>query len=132
MAFIAFEHGPTFLAPAADALLAPPMPVTPPARLSALEWLVVAIARRDRPPSLRRSGRFLRAVQGLFSRPASPLADDKLEALRRMAVLTWRHGVTVPPSEVDAFLAAGFSRDQYQAMVESIGVARDTPSNRKQ
>lgn len=120
MAFIAFEHGPAFLPPVAE-----PAPAAPPApRLSALEWLVVALARRDRPSSLRQPGRLARAFGGLFGRPSPALADDKLEALRRMAVLSWRHGAAVPAREVDAFLAAGFSADQYRAMLDSIGVAR--------
>jgi alkylhydroperoxidase family enzyme len=118
MAFIAFEHGPAFLAPVS----VPAAP--PPARFSPLEWLVVALARRERPASLKRPGRIAQALQGLFGRsvPAA-LADDKLEALRRMAVLSWRHGPAVPAREVDAFLAAGFSRQHYQAMLDSIGVA---------
>lgn len=122
MAFIAFEHGPAFLAPVAAP--APPAPSATPSRFSPLEWLVVALARRDRPSSLKRPGRLAQAMQSLFGRPSQPLADDKLEALRRMAVLSWRHGAGVPAGEVDAFLSAGFSRQQYQAMLASIGVTR--------
>jgi hypothetical protein len=122
MAFIAFEHGPAFLAPVA-APVAPPAAPAASARLSPLEWLVVALARKDRPSSLKQPGRIAQALRSLFGLHSTPLADDKLEALRRMAVLSWRYGPAVPAAEVDAFMAAGFSRQQYQAMLDSIGGA---------
>ena len=46
-----------------------------------------------------------------------------LEALRRIAVLSWHHGYSVPSNEVRAFLAAGYTPDQYELMVDSIGTA---------
>ncbi len=95
------------------------------ATLSALEWSVVAIAERDRLSSLRTPGRLSAALGALFGEGHNPrLADPKLEALRRMAVLTWHHAYTVPSAEVKAFLAAGFSGDQYELLVDSIGRAR--------
>lgn len=93
-------------------------------RLSALEWSVVAIARKDRLSSLARPGRMSVAIRTLFNQRNPKLADERLEALRRMAVLTWRDGYTVPSHEVRAFLAAGFTPGQYETMVDSIGVAR--------
>ena len=99
-------------------------PAAEPARLSALEWSVVAIAWGDRLSSLRQPGRLARAMGAVFGGHNPRLADTRLEALRRMAVLTWHHGYTVPPHEVRAFGAAGYSDEQYELLVDSIGAAR--------
>lgn len=104
--------------PAAD----PVLPVND--RLTALEWSVVALARNDRRSSLRRPGRTAVAIRALFNQRNPMLADERLEALRRMAVLTWQDGYTVASHEVRAFVAAGFTSDQYETMVDSIGVAK--------
>ena len=48
------------------------------------------------------------------------LADPRLEALRRMAVLTWHFGFTVHGDDVAEFLSAGFTPDQYELMAGSI------------
>ena len=95
-----------------------------PARLSALEWSVVAIAWSDRLSSLRRPGRLARALGRIFGGDNPRLADPRLEALRRMAVLTWHHGYTVPPHEVRAFGVAGYSASQYELLVDSIAAAQ--------
>ncbi|MBN2971149.1 hypothetical protein JW805_03855 [Roseomonas aeriglobus] len=99
---------------------------TAPAGLSALEWSVVALARRDRLSSLNTPGRLSVALGAVFgTRRRSPhLADPRLEALRRMAVLSWHRGFAVPAHEVKAFFRAGFSGDQYELMLASIGAAR--------
>ncbi|NJR78504.1 hypothetical protein [Sphingomonas corticis] len=96
------------------------------ARLSALEWSVVALARRDRLSSLSRPGRMSIALGKVFGtrRHAPQLADQRLEALRRMAVLTWHRGFAVPASELRAFFSAGFSAGQYETMTASIVTAR--------
>lgn len=116
---------------AADPLLAPPTfaPRADPGvegRLSALEWSVVALARYDRISSLARPGRLAVALGKVFgTRPQSlHLADPKLEALRRMAVLYWRQGRAVADPERAAFHRAGFSHRQYRTMTASIDGAR--------
>lgn len=95
-----------------------------PARLSALEWSVVAIAWGDRLSSLRRPGWVARLIGGVFGGHNPRLADPRLEALRRMAVLTWHCGYAVPPHEVRAFRDAGYSADEYELLVDSIATAR--------
>ncbi|UVO50197.1 hypothetical protein M0208_06555 [Sphingomonas sp. SUN019] len=93
--------------------------------LGALEWAVVAIARNDRLSSLRQPGRMAMALGTVFGAKHNPrLADPKLEALRRMAVLSWHYGYTVPSSELRAFTSAGFTTDQYETLLASIGSAR--------
>lgn len=99
--------------------------VTVEQRLGALEWSVVAIARNDSLSSLRAPGRMSVALGNIFGRRQNPrLADPRLEALRRMAVLAWHQGFAVPVSEIKAFLAAGFTADQYETVLASIGTAR--------
>jgi alkylhydroperoxidase family enzyme len=120
----------------------PPVPVAPlhdlavadaaPARLSALEWSVVALAERDGLSTLRTPGRIATAVTLLFGdRPNPQLADPRLEALRRIAVLSWHHGYTVPSAEVRAFIAAGFTPDQYELVVDSISRGRARATMRR-
>ena len=94
-------------------------------RLSALEWSVVAMAERDSLSSIREPGRFVSALNALFGikRP-NRLANEGLEALRRMAILAWHYGWNVPRSELNEFLAAGFSTDQFELIQNSIGQAR--------
>ena len=63
-----------------------------------------------------------------MGRTGSPqLANERLEALRRMAVLSWHYGFTVPGDDVADFLSAGFSPDQYELMVSSIRAALRVP-----
>lgn len=122
MAYVAFsELG------GGDVLERAPAPVgapATPARLSALEWSVVAIAWGDRLSSLRRPGWFAQLIGGVFGGHNPRLADPRLEALRRMAVLTWHHGYAVPSQEVRAFRDAGYSVDEYELLVDSIAAAR--------
>ncbi len=102
-------------------------PAGDPGRLSALEWAVVALARQDTLASLREPGRLSVALGQLFGRKANPrLADPRLEALRRMAVLSWHHRFAVPAQEVSDFLAAGFTAEQYETMLGSISVTGRT------
>ena len=94
-------------------------------QLSALEWSVVALARRDRLSTLRAPGRIAIAMGGVFGASHSPrLACARLEALRQIAVLSWHRGFAVRASEVAAFTDAGFTLHQYELLVSSISRAR--------
>ena len=93
-----------------------------------LEWSVIRLARADSISTLRPAGRFRRFWNWLMGRTGSPLlANERLEALRRMAVLSWHYGFTVPGDDVASFLSAGFSPDQYELMVRSIRAAIGSP-----
>jgi hypothetical protein len=117
----------TSAAPAPDAIVG----TVPPVRLSALEWSVVAMAVRDGLSSIREPGRFLTALGSIFGfRRPNRLANDRLEALRRMAILAWHHHWNVPKSEIAAFLRAGFSVDHYELVQDSIGRARSARRRR--
>lgn len=120
----AFRDGAALAAP----LLAPDGPATDrvvaPA-LDTLEWEVVHLAARDRPSSLRPQGRLGRLAKTLFGwKTDQRLADPRLEALRRIAVLSWRRGYSIESHEVSAFVAAGFSAAQYELVVDHIGAIR--------
>lgn len=99
---------------------------------SALEWNVVALARRDSLRSLATPGRLSRAMGSLFgSGTASTLADPRLEALRRMAVHAWRRGFAVPMAEIQQFLAAGFTEAQIETLVTSVQRQQATSPRRR-
>ena len=94
--------------------------------LSALEWQVVAIAQHDRLSSLEKPGKLATALTMIFGgqRPNPELADSRLEALRRLAVLAWHKGYTVPRAAIRAFHDAGFTTEQYETLLASISRGR--------
>ena len=90
-----------------------------------LEWQVVDLAQRDRLSSINRPGPLLRAYRWAFGGAVKTvLSDPRLEALRRIAVLSWYRGFSVAPAEVRAFLAAGFTTDQYETLLARIHAIR--------
>lgn len=112
----------------ADSKLAAPTASTP--RIDAfnrLEWSVVVLARGDRLATLSDPGRFTKAVGKFFGLETSTkLANERLEALRRISVLAWHYGFSLPSNEIDRFTAAGFTRYQYEIM--QAGIAQDRGS----
>ena len=94
---------------------------------SNLEWSVVRLARVDSLWTIRTAGRLRRFWNWVVGRGNPELANPKLEALRRMAVLTWHYGFTVPGDDVANFISAGFSPDQYELMAGSINAALSAP-----
>lgn len=93
-----------------------------------LEWSVIRLARVDGLWTIRKAGTLRRMWNALLGRNNPELANGRLEALRRMAVLSWHYGFTVPGDDVAAFLSAGFSTDHYELLVSSIrkAVSADT------
>ncbi|MBC3940612.1 hypothetical protein [Sphingomonas albertensis] len=91
------------------------------AAFAPLEWLVVALARKDTVRSLQVPGRIATAIASVFGvRRSLQLADPRLEALRRLAVLSWHRGYSVASAEVRAFTSAGFTLEHYELMMVSI------------
>ena len=132
MAYLALtDEGVAATAPAGSQIFVP-APAAPkadsPAGFSALEWSVVMLARHDRPSSLREPGSVAKWLGRIFGEAFNRrLADPRLEALRRMAVLTWHHSYSVPKAELKAFFAAGFGADHYELLgkrVAEVHVAR--------
>jgi len=100
--------------------------------LTELERSVIGIARQDGLSTLRQPGRLSRWLGLLFGIRISPqLADPKLEALRRIAVLSWRRGYAIASAEVKAFLASGYSPAFYELVVDTIAAARQAESRRR-
>ena len=91
-----------------------------PGLLTSLEWSVVSIARNDGRATLRRPGRLTAVLRLLFDQRNPRLADDRLEALRRLAVLVWLAGPDVPSDELRVFLEAGFTREQFETILASV------------
>lgn len=88
---------------------------------SPLEWSVIRLARVDRLWTLRPRRGLRRLFDWIIGRTGSPeLANPRLEALRRISVLSWHFGFTVPGDDVADFLAAGFTLDQYELLVSSV------------
>jgi hypothetical protein len=104
-----------------------PIPTAKPAAFSPLEWSVIRLARVDRLWTIRTAGRVRKFWNWLAGRGNPSLANPQLEALRRMAVLTWHYGFTVPSDDVRNFLSAGFSPDQYELMAGRINSALSAP-----
>lgn len=94
---------------------------------SPLEWSVIRLARIDRLWTIRTAGRLRRFWNALLGRGNPQLANRRLEALRRMAVLSWHYSFSVPGQDVADFLSAGFTPDQYELMVTRIGETFSTP-----
>lgn len=99
--------------------------------LTELERSVIGIARHDGLSTLRQPGRLSRWLGLLFGVRISPqLADPKLEALRRIAVLSWKRGYSIASAEVKAFLASGYSPAYYELVVDTIASARQSEARR--
>ena len=93
----------------------------PEPEFSALEWSIIRFARNDGLSTIRESGPLRRFLNWLIGRTGNPrLASDRLEALRRIAVLSWNFGFSVPGDDVADFLSAGFTIDQYELLVSSV------------
>ena len=99
--------------------------------LTELEHSVIGIARQDGLSTLRQPGRLTRWLGLVFGVRISPqLADPKLEALRRIAVLSWKRGYAIASAEVKAFLASGYSPAFYELVVDTIASARQAEARR--
>ncbi len=91
---------------ARPALVAP----APAPAFTAVELSVIGLARVDGLATLRPRNWLTRLAERLFGlgRP-NQLADPRLEALRRFALIVRNHRGDPPQGEINRFLAAGFS-----------------------
>ena len=106
--------------------------LNPASQLSDFEWSIIAMAERDSLASLRKPNRFWALMNLIFGlKPANRLASDRLEALRRVAVLAWRYRWNVPESELQAFFEAGYSPAQYEHLQNRIAFVRASQGKRK-
>jgi|SRR5687767_12615311 hypothetical protein len=86
-------------------------------RFAPVELKIISLAEADPIASIGPPSRFAAFFERWFgiARPR-PLANSRLEALRRFAVLARVTGGELPVEEVKRFLAAGFSRFQARAL----------------
>ncbi|MBB4859091.1 hypothetical protein HNO88_002417 [Novosphingobium chloroacetimidivorans] len=136
MAFIEFTNAaPAALPIAHSALFAVPRgaprvaevtPIITPEPLSTLERRVVLLAREDGMETLRprRKRSWLARLMLGPQAPSPVLANERLEALRRLAVQAWHHGYTVPASALREAKQAGFDETQIGAVIDMIGRSR--------
>lgn len=93
----------------------------PEPEFSALEWSIIRLARKDGLSTIREPGPLRRFFNWVVGRTGNPkLASDRLEALRRISVLSLNFGFSVPGEDVADFLSAGFTPDQYELLVGSV------------
>lgn len=82
-----------------------------------LELRVIALAEADPVASIGSPTRFRRLFERWFGfKLPRPLANERLEALRRFAVLARVSGDGMPAEEVRNFLTAGFSLRQARTL----------------
>jgi hypothetical protein len=108
------------LAPSPFEILDPPARATLPRvaepALTTIERDVISASLRDPVWSLGPSGRVRRALHWTFDvRRPNPLADARLEALRRFAVLVRHFGDRLDSVETDRLALAGYSPSQIRA-----------------
>jgi hypothetical protein len=127
MAFVNFSDAALHAEARPASLIAPLAATARPAEvLEILERRVVALARNDRLESLRpqrKRGWFARLVLGPTP-PSAMLANEQLEALRRLAVHAWHKGWTLPVSALKDARAAGYSDAKIGAVIDIIGRER--------
>lgn len=97
--------------------------------LSDLDWVVVNVARRDGLRSLRSEGSLVRLVLDFFIGPvARPLANERLEALRRFCVCAW-HRDLIRARDVRPIIDAGYSSvDVFKILAHVAGFRGFIPS----
>ncbi|SLK01065.1 hypothetical protein [Novosphingobium mathurense] len=127
MAFIDFtDAAPEALSAPADRSVQEARRYLSVSALSDLEHRIVELARSDSLETLRpQRKRSWLARLILGPQPISPvLANERLEALRRLAVQAWHKGFTLPVSAVRDAQAAGYSEAQVGAVIDTIGRKR--------
>ena len=94
------------------------------------EWSVIGLASHDDTASLTADSWWQRMRHRLFGIEASrPLANERLETLRRFAVLARLRRHSINPNEIARLVAAGFSAFQADVLLSLIDDAR--PSARQ-
>lgn len=98
-----------------------------PDALTPLERAVIALAHNDPASSLKRQDRAARWLRGPSFAPL-PLADPRLEALRRYAILRRVHGGALAKQEREQLCNAGFAEGLIEE-IDGLLVRTARPSN---
>jgi hypothetical protein len=89
-------------------------------RFSSLEWLVIALGARNESVALPWSP-FGRSLMALAAVEPALLGRPCLELLRSTARVASRCGWAMPPADMGVFLHGGWSEDQLEQLIESVG-----------
>ena len=94
------------------------------ADFSPLEWSIIRLSREHSLSTIREPGRLSCIFNWIIGRRGSVrLASERLEALRRMAIVSRHFGFSVPGEDVADFLSSGFTTEQYELLVTSVRAA---------
>jgi outer membrane protein len=96
--------------------------------LSTIEWMVIALSRHDPLSSLKLPGNASFRLFG--TRTYLPLANPRLEALRRYAILLRFQGHGLAAVEHERICAAGYDPRQVNAIVQLV-TSSSTPQPRR-
>ncbi len=84
------------------------------------EWSVIDLAEKDGVWSLHGESHFARVMRLLFGiEIGRPLANPRLESLRRLAVRAWRHK-PIDRDTLAEFIAAGFSQRHVEILFQNV------------
>jgi len=127
MAFIDFKDGALHALPAPALARLGEVVARPLDLLNDLERRIVELARGDGLVSLRprRKRSWLTRLVFGPQAPSPVLANERLEALRRLAVLTWHHGYQLPVSALREAQQAGYSEAQVGAVIDMVARLRE-------
>jgi hypothetical protein len=93
-------------------------------RFTREEWSVIDLAEKDGIWSLHSESRLGRAMRWLFGiEIGRPLANSRLESLRRLAVRAWRRR-PIDRNALAEFVAAGFSKSHADIVIQSVSRQR--------
>jgi hypothetical protein len=90
--------------------------------ITPFEWRVVELAKNDERGTLlplRKRGWFARLILGPQP-PSRQLANEKLEALRRLAVHAWHDGYLLPVSAIKDAMQAGYTEMQAGRVIDTV------------
>ena len=123
MAYRKFAGEDDFFLHAESASEAPIRPPSDP-HFTREEWSIIDLAEKDGIWSLHSETRFGRAMRWLFGiEAARPLANSRLESLRRLAVRVWRRRA-IDRSALEEFAAAGFSPSHADMLIQNVARRR--------
>jgi hypothetical protein len=89
-----------------------------------VEWAVIALAQHDSLATLRATRRS-KLGRLLFGQPRRyNLTDERLEALRWLAVEAWHQPLAISSPALGGFIAAGFTNAQLALLLRTTGALR--------
>ncbi len=89
-----------------------------------VEWSVISLAQHDSLATLHQTRRS-KLGRLLFGQPRTySLSDERLEALRWLAVEAWHQPLAISLPAIGGFIAAGFTNAQLALLLRTTGAMR--------